>query len=138
MTTMQVRLRSIPDTGATLGWAGAHSVVVDRPEGQDGGAGLGFTGGELLALAIGGCFCNDLHHVAAERGIVLGRIAVDVSLRLGGKPLLLVAATLHVEAQSPTPGADMAALIAEVQATSTVSNSIARGIPIRIAGEGGA
>jgi hypothetical protein len=49
MTTMNVTLRSIPDTGAAIGWAGAHTVVVDRPHGKAGGAGLRFNGGQLLA-----------------------------------------------------------------------------------------
>jgi organic hydroperoxide reductase OsmC/OhrA len=60
MTTMSVQLRSIPDTRAAMGWAEGHTIVVDRPEGQAGGMGLGFNGGQLLGLAIGGCFCNDL------------------------------------------------------------------------------
>ncbi len=45
MTVMNVKLRSIPDTQASIGWAGAHSIVVDRPEGKSGGQGLGFNGG---------------------------------------------------------------------------------------------
>ena len=64
MSSMTVRLGSIPETEAALGWAGGHSVVVDRPEGKAGGQGLGFNGGQLLGLAIGGCLCNDLYYVA--------------------------------------------------------------------------
>ena len=45
--------------------------MVDRPEGKAGGMGLGFNGGQLLALAIGGCFCNDLHYAAHAMGIRL-------------------------------------------------------------------
>ena len=77
MTTMTVRLRSVPETQACLGWAGAHSVVVDRPAGKAGGQGLGFNGGQLLALAIGGCFCNDLHYVAHAMGIELVSVALE-------------------------------------------------------------
>jgi organic hydroperoxide reductase OsmC/OhrA len=54
MAGMGVTRRSIAGTGASLGWAGARSAVVDRPAGRAGGQGLGFNGGELLALAIGG------------------------------------------------------------------------------------
>jgi hypothetical protein len=43
MTTMTVQLRSIPETEGCVGWAGSHTVVVDRPEGKAGGRGLGFT-----------------------------------------------------------------------------------------------
>jgi hypothetical protein len=33
-----------------MGWAGGHTIIVDRPEGKAGGMGLGFNGGQLLAL----------------------------------------------------------------------------------------
>ena len=38
---MSVQLRSIPDTEAAVGWAGDHTIVVDRPPGKAGGRGLG-------------------------------------------------------------------------------------------------
>ena len=63
---MAVQLRSIPDTEAAVGWAGSHTVMVDRPQGKAGGKDLGFNGGELLGIAIGGCLCNDLRYVAAS------------------------------------------------------------------------
>ena len=81
MPEMTVKLRSMPDTAACVGWAGAHAVVVDRPAGKAGGQGLGFNGGELLGLAIGGCLCNDLHYVAAAMGIRLLAVSVDVTVR---------------------------------------------------------
>jgi hypothetical protein len=49
MTTMTVQLGSIPDTQAAVGWAEAHTIVVDRPDGKAGGQGLGFNGGSYLA-----------------------------------------------------------------------------------------
>jgi organic hydroperoxide reductase OsmC/OhrA len=128
-TTMTVHLRGIEDTEAALGWAGAHTMVVDRPEGAAGGKGLGFNGGQLLALAIGGCFCNDLRYVADAMGIRLLRIEVDVTLALNGNPLLATDASLAVAVEAEA-GADVASLIERAKATSTVSNSIARGVPV--------
>ena len=43
--------------------------------------------GQLLGLAIGGCFCNDLQYVAHEMGVYLTSIAVDVTVDLEGSPL---------------------------------------------------
>lgn len=131
MTTMTVHLRSIEGTEAALGWAGAHTMVVDRPEGVAGGKGLGFNGGQLLALAIGGCFCNDLRYVAQEMGIRPVRLEVDLTLTLEGDPLLATSAALAVVVEAP--GADVAALIEKASTTSTVSNSIARGVPVTVA-----
>jgi organic hydroperoxide reductase OsmC/OhrA len=132
MGEMSIRLRSIPDTQAAVGWAGGHSVTVDRPEGRAGGQGLGFNGGQLLGLAIGGCFCNDLHYVAHEMGIELLSLSVDVTVSFTGEPLLATSAVLRVAVEA-AGDADCAALIRRAEETSTVSNSIARGIPVRVA-----
>ena len=131
MAQMTVELRNIAGTEAALGWAGAHTLVVDRPEGKAGGQGLGFNGGQLLALAIGGCFCNDLRYVAHARGIALGAIAVKVALDLAGEPLLATGATISVACELPE-GGDPKALIAEAERISTVSNSLKAGVPVRV------
>jgi organic hydroperoxide reductase OsmC/OhrA len=130
MTTMTVQLRSIPDTEAAVGWAGAHTIVVDRPDGTAGGKGLGFNGGQLLALAIGGCLCNDLRYVAHEMGIRLASVQVEVSVTFGGDPLLATHAAMRVSATSSDEGADVAGLIKRAEASSTVSNSIKRGLAV--------
>jgi organic hydroperoxide reductase OsmC/OhrA len=132
MTAMTVQLRSIPDTDAAVGWAGAHTIVVDRPEGRAGGNGLGFNGGQLLGLAIGGCFCNDLHYVAHEMGIRLDSIAVDVTVAFEGNPPLATQATMNVEVRAVDKGADLDAVIRRARQVSAVSNSIKRGIPVDV------
>lgn len=74
MVQSVVELRNLPSTEAAVGWAGGHTIVVDRPDGKAGGMGLGFDSGQLLALAIGGCYCNDLRYVAHDLGIGIGEI----------------------------------------------------------------
>lgn len=132
MATMNIRLRSIPDTHAALGWAGQHTVVVDRAEGKAGGMGLGFNGGQLLGLAIGGCLCNDLHYVAAGMGIVIAALEVEVEIRFEGNPLLATHADVRVKVVPVDPDADVETLIARARADSTVSNSIQRGVAVDI------
>ena len=131
MASMTVQLRSLPSTEAAVGWAGAHTVVVDRPEGKAGGKGLGFNGGQLLGLAIGGCFCNDLHYVAHEMGLRLTSVEVDVTVSFEGSPLLATEAVLRARVSAADKGADIDALIRRAQAVSTVSNSLKRGVPVR-------
>jgi organic hydroperoxide reductase OsmC/OhrA len=133
MTPMSVTLRGIPDTEACVGLAGAHIVTVDRPEGKAGGRGLGFNGGQLLALAIGGCLCNDLYYVAHEMGARLTSIAVDVTVTFDGEPLIATAAAVRICVEAADETTDVAALVRRAQASSTVSNSIARGVPVSFA-----
>lgn len=131
MTTMTMQLRSVPDTRAAIGWAEGHTIVVDRPNGKAGGKGLGFNGGQLLGLAIGGCFCNDLHYVADAMGIHLASIAVDVTVDLEGSPLLVTQAMMRVAVTTDNV-ADVDEVIRRAKEISSVSNSVRRGVPIQI------
>jgi organic hydroperoxide reductase OsmC/OhrA len=132
MPAMTVELRSIPDTGATVAWAGNHTIVVDRPEGKAGGMGLGFNGGQLLGLALGGCFCNDLHYVAHEQGVSLTSIRVTVTVQFEGAPLLATRAAIEVDVTASDLDVDLAGVIRRAREISTVSNSVQRGFPVEI------
>jgi organic hydroperoxide reductase OsmC/OhrA len=131
MPSMTVELRNVEGTEAAMGWAGSHTMVVDRPEGKAGGRGLGFNGGQLLALAIGGCLCNDLRYVAHAMGVALGRISVAVTLDLEGQPLLAASATVDVSCET-LDGSDPQVVIDRAVADSTVSNSVQRGFPVSV------
>ena len=128
---IDVHLRNLPGTEAAVGWTGGHTIVADRPPGRAGGLGLGFNGAELLALALGGCFCNDLRYVAEELGVSLGDIAVDVALDLEGTPLIARAARLSVACDT-LDGSDAAIVVKRARSTCMVSNSISRGVPVSI------
>lgn len=128
---VDVRLRNLPGTEAAVGWAGGHTIVADRPEGKAGGLGLGFNGAQLLALALGGCFCNDLRYVARELGVEIGDISVDVSLELGGDPLIATVAEMSVKL-STLDGSDPAKLVEKAKSSCMVSNSLTRGVPVSI------
>lgn len=131
MVSIVVDLGNIEGTEAALGWAGSHTLVADRPAGKAGGKGLGFNGGELLALAIGGCFANDLRYVAHGKGLALGKIAISVTLELEGEPLIVTGARMAVACETGD-GSDPRSLIEEAKADSTVSNSVAKGFPVSI------
>ena len=94
--------------------------------------GLGFNGGQLLGLAIGGCFCNDLHYVAYDMGVRLAFIGVDVTVTFEGSPLLATQAEMRVTVTASDEGADVDAVIARARDISAVSNSIKRGMPVQI------
>jgi organic hydroperoxide reductase OsmC/OhrA len=49
------------------------------------GAGSAVNGGELLFLALATCYCNDLFREAAERGVEVEAVEVEVSGQFGGK-----------------------------------------------------
>jgi organic hydroperoxide reductase OsmC/OhrA len=126
-----VALRNLPGTEAAVGWAGAHTLVVDRSTGVAGGMGLGFNGGELLALAIGGCLCNDLRYAAHATGLALGEIAVDVALEIAGDPPMTRSVELAVSCAA-ADGSPTGALVEKAFAGSIVANSVRAGFPVSL------
>jgi putative redox protein len=73
----RVTVQTLRGGPTAVGSAGPHTLIVDRPV-EGGGRGLGFNGGQLLYLAIGGCISNDLYREAATEGIVLSDVTVEV------------------------------------------------------------
>ena len=128
---VDVQLRSLSGTEAAVGWAGGHTIVADRPEGKAGGLGLGFNGAQLLALAIGGCFCNDLRYVAEELGVKIAEISVDVQLELSGEPMVATAARMTVDC-SMADGSDPVIVIERAKSSCFVSNTLTRGVSVDI------
>ena len=131
MPSATVELRNIEGTQAALGWAGGHTVVVDRPEGRAGGMGLGFNGAQLLALALGGCFCNDLRYTAEQMGVQLGKIAVTVTVEMEGVPLATTAAAMTVSCET-LDGSDPQPVIEKAKAICMVANTLRQGAAVTI------
>jgi organic hydroperoxide reductase OsmC/OhrA len=131
MPSMTVELRNVEGTQASMGWAGGHTIVVDRPEGRAGGRGLGFNGGQLLALALGGCFCNDMRYTAHEMGVELGVLAVTVTVDMDGTPLATKAATIMVSCTT-LDGSDPEAVITKAKAACMVANTLRNGAAVTI------
>lgn len=126
-----IEYRTLPGTRAAVGRAGTHSVLADRPEGKHGGMGLGFNGGELLALAIGGCFCNDMQALADEMGVEIVDLAVSVAIDFAGQPSRASGARMQVECRL-ADGADPSELIERAKGLTTIANSLIAGVPARI------
>jgi organic hydroperoxide reductase OsmC/OhrA len=131
MPSVSVELRNIAGTEAALGWAGAHTVVVDRPEGRAGGRGLGFNGAQLLAFTIAGCFCNDLRYVAHATGVELGAISVSATVELEGDPILATAATMVVSCGT-LDGSSAESIIEKAKAVCMAINSLRRGVSVEV------
>jgi organic hydroperoxide reductase OsmC/OhrA len=132
MGTDTAEYRLLPGTRAAVGRAGRHSVIADRPEGKAGGMGLGFNGGELLALAIGGCFCNDLQAIAQEMGLSIADLGIRVSIDFEGKPSRATAARMSVDC-ALSDGSDPSELIERAKSVTTIGNSLSQGVPVEIA-----
>jgi len=132
MGSTTVEYRTLPGTRAAVGRAGNHSVIADRPEGKHGGMGLGFNGGELLALAVGGCFCNDLQAIADEMRVQIADLSVSVTIDFAGQPSRAAGARMEV-ACSLADGSGSSELIERAKALTTIGNSLNAGVSVEIA-----
>ena len=129
---LDVSFKSIDGTSASLGIAGNKSVVADRRAGSAGGLGIGLSGGELQALALGAGYFNQLHFSAEELGLSIIDSEVVVSLDFTEVPLLVKQAEIRVRVRVATGTEDETRLLAHAQQESTISNAVARGFPVTI------
>ncbi|MCA8879357.1 MAG: OsmC family protein [Rhodobacteraceae bacterium] len=120
---------AVQGTAAGLGRTGPFSVIADRPQGIAGGAGLGFNGAELLAAALGGCFWNDLHHVAYAAGVPVTVDTVDAAVELAGNPPRIVRAQVTARL-SGAPDNTLAEIFAAAEDASTVASSLQPAFPV--------
>ena len=128
-----VRVRTVQDACVAVGWTGPRTLTIDRPE-QAGGMGLGFNGGELLLLAIGGCYCNDLFREAAKRGITIKSVHVDVEADWGGEPVRAQNVTLAPRVEAEASEAEILTLIDDTDRLAEIPNSLRLGTPVTLRG----
>jgi organic hydroperoxide reductase OsmC/OhrA len=132
MGTTTIEYRLLPGTAASVGHSGAHTVIADRPPGTAGGMGLGFNGGELIAFAIGGCFCNDMQAIAEKMDLEIADLRVRVSVDFAGQPSRATGAEMSIEC-TLADGSEPAELIERAKAVTTIGNSLRTGFPVSIA-----
>lgn len=131
MAQTTVRVRTVQDACIAVGWAGSHTLTVDRPEAA-GGMGLGFSGGELLLLAIGGCYCNDIFREAARLGITVTGVQVEVEADWGGDPLRAQHVTYSTRVEAKASEAAIRELIAHTDRIAEIPNSLRLGTPVTL------
>ena len=131
MPSVSVSFANVPGTEAAPGRAGGHTVMADRPEGKAGGMGLGFNGAQLLALALGGCFCNDLRYISHRLGRLIAALSVEVALEMEGDPLVPTSAKMRVRCEMED-GSDASELVEEARQGSMVGISLPRGIALTV------
>ena len=126
-----IRYAAIDGTQAGLGRSGPHTLIADRPEGVAGGTGLGFNGADLLAASLGGCFWNDLHHVAHAAGVAVTVAGVDAAVELAGNPPRVVRAQITARL-SGAPDATLREIFAAAEAGSTIAASLRPAFPVHV------
>jgi len=127
----EVEFRNVAGEATAVGSAGQYTLVVDRPAGS-GGRGLGFNGGQLLYLAIGGCVSNDLFREAAALGIDLRTVRVVVRGDFSGNPAVSDDVSYDVELGGAATPDELQRLAEHVDAIAEIPNSVRRDTKVKL------
>jgi uncharacterized OsmC-like protein len=128
----EVEVRNVDGAVTALGAAGPHTLVVDSPEAA-GGGGRGFSGGQLLHLAVAGCVSNDLFREASKRGVELTRVVITAEGGYSGQPAVSTGISYSVEVEGRAPEAELRALVRHVDEIAEIPNSLRAGTQVRLA-----
>jgi len=109
------------------------TITIDRSK-EAGGLGLGFNGGELLLLAVGGCYSNDVFREAAKRGIKVSKVGVKVSADWGGDPLRAQNVCFSVKVEAEASEEEIRDLIHHTDKVAEIPNSLRFGTEVKLVG----
>lgn len=126
-----VETRSVGAAVTALGSAGPFTLTIDRPI-EGGGGGLGFSGGQLLHLAVAGCISNDLFREAARLGITLSRVQVVVDGDFDGDPAVSSGIRYRVDVDGDRPRVELDDLVGLVDRIAEIPNSLRRGTAVTL------
>ncbi len=131
MPQTTVHIRSAHEGSFSVGWTGRHSLVVDRAP-ADGGQGVGFTGGELLLLAIGACYANDVFREADKRGFEVLGVRVVVECDWAGDPPRAQNVRLSTRVEAEADEEEIMDLMRHVDEIAEVHNSLRAGVDVEL------
>ena len=119
---------------------GRHTVVISTDGGGRSlnipakamGQGSSVNGGELLALAIATCYCNDLYREAAALGIELRGVEVEAQAVFGaaGEPASRIRYSARVE--SDASESEIRKLLEVTDRVAEVHNTLRAGIQVTL------
>lgn len=131
MSRMTASVRANPGS-PSVGWSGARTVTIDRSPAA-GGMGLGFNGGELLLLALGACYTNDVYREAKKRGITVRSVAVEVSADFPREGAGAEDVRYDVRIEADAPAETIRALLEATDGVAEIHNTLRAGTPVKLA-----
>lgn len=132
MAQTKVSVRTLHDAPTAVGWSEHRTLTIDRPEAA-GGMGLGYSGGELLLLALGACYTNDIFREAMKRGIDIRSVSVEVQGDWDGDPVRAQNVTYSATVEADAPETTINDLIQHTDRLAEIHNSLRMGTDVTLA-----
>ena len=131
MSETVINIRTVHGASTAVGWSGVRTLTIDRST-EAGGLGLGYNGGELLLLAIGACYTNDLYREAAKQGLAIRSVSLEVRCKWGGDPIRAQEVTFAPTVEADAPLAEIDTLIGHTDRVAEVHNSLRLGTQVTL------
>jgi putative redox protein len=131
MAQTSVEIRNVAGRSLAVGSSGPRTLTIDRAK-EAGGLGLGFNGGELLLLAIGGCFSNDIYREATKRGLKVQNVEINVTADWAGDPETAQNVRLSVAVEGEASSQEILDLIHYTDSIAEIPNSLRLGTEVKL------
>jgi uncharacterized OsmC-like protein len=128
----RAEIRTVDGCTTAVGWTGPRTLTIDRPEAA-GGGGRGYSGGELLALAVGACYTNDIFREATKRGVRVERARVTVTIAWTADLARAEAIAYSVELAGPATEQELLALCDHTDGVAEIHNTLRVGTRVELA-----
>ena len=128
---MSVHVRSAHEGSFSVGWSGKHSLVIDRSPG-DGGQGVGFNGGQLLLLALGACYANDVFREGDRRDVEVLGVRVVVECDWEGSPTTARNVRFSTRVEAAADEDEIMELIRHVDEIAEIHNTLREGVEVEL------
>jgi len=129
MTTVEIR--TLSGSSLAVGASGVRTITIDRAK-EAGGLGLGFNAGELLLLAIGGCYSNDIFREAGKRNISVKSVQVTVRAEWAGDPVRAQEVSFDVSVEADASEEEILELIRHTDRVAEIPNSLRLGTEVKL------
>jgi uncharacterized OsmC-like protein len=127
-----IHVRSAHEGTFSVGWSERHSLVIDRSP-DDGGQGVGFNGGQLLLLALGSCYANDIFREADKRDVEVLGVRVVVECDWAGEPTRAENVRFSTRVEAAADEEEILDLIRHVDEIAEIHNTLRQGIDVELA-----
>lgn len=130
MPRLSVEVRQMDDMPTSEGLVRGHRVLIDRPV-EKGGADRGPLGGEMLLIALGGCYMSNLIAAAKARDLRVDDMKVAVQGELGETPARFAAIHMDVHGR-PSDEETFRKAIEIAERACIVTNTLKAGVPVAV------
>jgi uncharacterized OsmC-like protein len=103
-------------------------TIAPRPD----GFGSSVNGGELLCLALGTCYTNDIYREARKRGIAVQRVEVDVQSEFIAEGAAAAQIRYSARVSADAPREQILDLIAHTDTVAEIQNTLRQGIAVTL------